>query len=95
MKTHLMIRKNNTLNGRLARKAGAVMMEYVLVAVLIAAGAVVAIVKLGEGVVDSAGIATNAVVGDHGSAETNAGLAHTAAATGVTDGATAHGKYHK
>ena len=95
MKTNLMIRKNAMLKGRLAKKAGAVMMEYVLVAVLIAAAAVVAMVKLGRGVTDTAGAATLAVVGNSTGAQEQIEIARESAETGVQEAVDANEAYNR
>ncbi len=68
MKNSMIAKMRNTKLGRaLARlvgeDAGAVMMEYVILAVLIAAAAVVAIAYFGKTVVGEANIATGAMSG--------------------------------
>ena len=70
MKTSLMIRKNGMLKGRLAKKAGASLVEYLLLVTLIAAGAVWALGGFGKGVVGMIGVNTSALTGQTGKAQT-------------------------
>ncbi len=73
----------NTRFGRLLRRlvgeeTGAVMMEYVILAVLIAAAAVVAIAYFGRTVVDEANVASTAMTGKGSEAATQQEKSQTA-----------------
>lgn len=69
MKNSMIVKMRNTKLGRafarlVGEDAGAVMMEYVILAVLIAAAAVVAIVYFGRTVVSEANVASTAMSGN-------------------------------
>ena len=76
MKTKMINSKFGKVLRRLVgEEAGAVMMEYVILAVLIAAACVVAIAYFGRTVTNEAGIATTAMTGQGNVAATDQGTA--------------------
>lgn len=90
MKNSMIAKMRNTKLGRaLARlvgeDAGAVMMEYVILAVLIAAAAVVAIAYFGRTVVGEANVATTAMATGGNAAEGVQGKVQKTANTGMAE----------
>lgn len=68
----------------LGDRAGGVMMEYVILAVLIAAAAVVAVMYFGRGVVTNMSTSTHAMAGESASASTSTQKAKTDATAAET-----------
>jgi Flp pilus assembly pilin Flp len=68
----------------LGDRAGGVMMEYVILAVLIAAAAVVAVMYFGRGVVTNMSTSTHAMAGESGSASASTQKAKTDATAAET-----------
>lgn len=92
--TRLQRWKKTWLGRALCRVAGeekgAVMMEYVIVAVLIAGACVLAVAMFGRTIVQMFGVASESVTGNHTGAHTT--LENTQGA--ATDGAKAASEYH-
>ncbi len=65
-------------------RAGGVMMEYVILAVLVAAAAVVAVMLFGRGIVSSLATSTHAIAGESVAAAKSASKAKGEAATAET-----------
>ena len=74
-------------------RAGGVMMEYVILAVLIAAAAVVAVMFFGRGIVTSLSTSTHAIAGESGAAATSAKKGKSDAVTAETDNETYRRKH--
>lgn len=91
--------KKHLLGRMLCRMAGdqkgAVMMEYVIVAVLIAAASVMAVAIFGKAIVGMFGVATKGATGEHTAAESMRTDVKDAADTGATQAGAEHDKYHK
>lgn len=66
-------------------RAGGVMMEYVILAVLIAAAAVVAVMYFGRGVVTNLSTSTHAMSGESGAASTSTQKAKSDAASAESE----------
>ncbi|MBQ9502026.1 MAG: hypothetical protein IJU70_07720 [Lentisphaeria bacterium] len=76
MKSMKYSRLKNSLSGKVLRRLlgeekGAVMMEYVIVAVLIAAACVVAVAMFGKTIVGMFDVAGKGATGDHSGAKTS------------------------
>ena len=89
------MRKSMQRKGRILRKlfgdrAGGVMMEYVILAVLIAAAAVVAVAVFGKTLVNMFNVAGKGAAGQHQAAQ----KVHEKAVTEQNDGAKTAGEYH-
>lgn len=89
-------RVKNTRVGRLVcrlfgEEKGAVMMEYVIVAVLIAAAAVAAVIYFGKNITGMFATATEATVGNNTAAEARSTALQSSATTDAND-AVAHNK---
>ncbi len=66
-------------------RAGGVMMEYVILAVLIAAAAVVAVMYFGRGIVTNLSTSTHAMAGESAAASASSTKAKSDAKTAETD----------
>lgn len=69
----------------LGDRTGGVMMEYVILAVLIAAAAVVAVMYFGRGIVTSLSTSTHAMAGESGAAASSAQKAKSDAVSAETE----------
>jgi len=76
-------------------EAGGVMMEYVILAVLVAAAVVVAVMVFGKTIMEMFGVATKAGAGEHSQASADRQKIGGQVATEVQKGATHHSKMHK
>ena len=76
-------------------KTGGVMMEYVILAVLIAAAVVVAVAVFGKTIVGMFDVAGKGAVGDHKTALTTRNQVKSDQDAGATDAATYHDDMHK
>lgn len=91
--------KNSRLGKVICRLAGEerglVMMEYVIIAILVAAACVVAVAMFGKNITAMFGAATIAVTGDHSGAQKAVTDAQAQAPKDAKDGADYHGGMHK
>ena len=98
MNNSMINRMKNSAFGKFLRRisgeeTGAVMMEYVIVAVLVAAAAVVAIAIFGKSIVGQTNAASQAVVSNPHAAETIVENNRKAVKNGATEAATSADKF--
>ncbi len=99
-KTMRLARAKNTRLGRFlcrlaGEETGAVMMEYVILAVLIAAACVVAVAMFGKTIVDMFGAASKGAAGSHTDAQSAVKAAQDAQEGRSSEAGTYHDNMHK
>ena len=93
MKSWNRSRTKKVLCRLLGDRAGGVMMEYVILAVLIAAAAVVAVMFFGRGIVTNLSTSTHAMAGESGAAADSSKKAKSDAVSAETDNETYRRKH--